>query len=157
MRSLRLALAPSQIETILSIANEGMLEAQSLSTHHSKWWGISSVPFQAICVFIAIDTAGSQAALTNAMQILAEITTAYDTHLMREALQTAAHLVRGYQQKKSKEVQSISQSLDAPGVASAIQGTDASSQVIADMQLDLNWLSIDGTSWTEILFNPAIF
>ena len=156
MRFLRMALTESQIGTVLNIIQAALLESQSLSNSGSKWWNIASVPFQSVCVLIAMDTSTSLALLSNAMDTLGIIARAYDTHSVREALEIAAQLVRALRRKKTDEVHVLDKALDISSVNEAGIDTELDIQETHELPFCFDWpVAYDG-GWMEILANTDI-
>ncbi|KAI9710358.1 MAG: hypothetical protein M1820_002853 [Bogoriella megaspora] len=153
MRFFHMTPSASQIDLILDIIKDALPEAQSLSHRSWKWWTVVGVPFQSICVLIAIDTPASLALLTTAMETLAGVAGIFDTHLTREALRTAAQLIRGLQKKKSDDIESADRSLENPSVAKALADIGAYPLAQPEHFLSLDWLGGVDSSWMDILFD----
>lgn len=60
---------------------------------HCLWWNLVSVPFQTVCICLYSDSSVFLSLLPAAMDALRAVAGKVDTHLAREALVTAQHLV----------------------------------------------------------------
>ena len=155
-RFLRMTMAKTQAEAILDIIRVGLLEAQSLAYAGSKWWNTVSVPFHSVAILLAIGSTESLSLLPSAVDALKTVVNVLDTHLAREAMETAQKLVRGYHEKKMQEVRSVNQALAASGG----EDSEAVCSVGQDMPFDfpqlqnwIDWPIDDDGAWLEVLFN----
>ena len=152
MRFLRIILTTSQIEAILGTIRDGLFEAQSLSKQYSKWWNVVGVPFQSVLVLIAINTAASLEVLRDAMSTLEEIAHVYDTHLVREALQTATQVVQGLRKKRIQELHDIDRAVGQHNHSEAV--LDHYSDLMMPMlPSGIDWPVESDGGWMEILLN----
>lgn len=90
---------------IVSIIKTALSEIPGILTKHQPWWNVLSVPFQTVCVSLALDNILVLPLLPDAMELLQSITLAYDSKLAKEALSTAHHLLiasRQYEESKTK-------------------------------------------------------
>ncbi|KAI9668124.1 MAG: hypothetical protein M1821_000944 [Bathelium mastoideum] len=153
MRFLHMTMTAPQIETILDMIRAALLEAKQLSDRTSKWWNVVGVPFQSICVLVALDSSSSVAMLPDAMRTLEAIASSYDTHLVREALQTAAQIVQGLRKKKMEEVQDIDRALEVGGCDKISNNHGLNDQPLSEPTLGFDWpIEYDG-GWMELLLN----
>jgi hypothetical protein len=124
-----------------------LAEAKVLSGGHSKWWNIVSIPFHSVAVIIAMNTKGSLALLTEAVETLKTVSSAYDTHLAREALKTAEDLLRGFQSNKIGEVDAVGRILDTFDSGRVSNGHLEPDILFAP---GFDWPSEDDGSWMEV-------
>jgi hypothetical protein len=99
-RRLRLAIGLGGLQAARNQANQGM-----------PWWHVANVPFQCICVFLAIDTRESLTHIGTAMRTLEMVVKRFDTVAMKEALKTARFLVRLSKKKKDEDSEVLEKSL----------------------------------------------
>ena len=88
---------------LLELTAEALRSAQTLLDSCSPWHHISNIPFQVICTLLAIDSPASLAQLEDAMQTLQSVATRYNTPTLKEAVQTAAVLVRLQHRRKDAD------------------------------------------------------
>jgi hypothetical protein len=99
------------INRIIAIGLGGLQAAQNLAKQGMPWWHVANVPFQCICVFLAIDTRESLSHIAAAMRTLEMVVKKFDTVAMKEALKTARFLVRLSKKKKEEDSQVLEKSL----------------------------------------------
>ncbi|KAM0712452.1 hypothetical protein Q7P37_011548 [Cladosporium fusiforme] len=103
---------PSEtINRITAIGLGGLQAARSLANKGMPWWHVANVPFQCICVFLAIDTRESLSHIGTAMRTLEMVVKRFDTTAMKEALKTARFLVRLSKKKKDEDSDVLDKSL----------------------------------------------
>jgi hypothetical protein len=110
---------PSEtINRIVAIGLGGLQAARNLANQGMPWWHVANVPFQCICVFLAIDTRESLAHIGTAMRTLEMVVKRFDTVAMKEALKTARFLVRLSKKKKDEDSEVLEKSLKRETTAS---------------------------------------
>ncbi|KAK6062650.1 fungal specific transcription factor [Seiridium cupressi] len=92
----------STLDQILMLAAKGIDAAQNLVDTFSPWHHIINVPFQVICVLLAIDTLASTPQLKGALRCLRSVSERYNTDATQEALRTASLLLSIHQKWKEK-------------------------------------------------------
>lgn len=105
-RRLRLAnpnLAPHVIERIIKIGTDGLAAARRMAEQGMPWWHVANVPFQVVCVFLAMDGRESLSHISEAMRTLEFVVQRFRTTAMREALKTARFLVRLSKKRKDED------------------------------------------------------
>ena len=113
-RRLRLAnpsLSPDVIKTILNIGLNGLDAARRMAEKRMPWWHVANVPFQVICVFLAMDCKESLQHLGTAMRTLEYVVDRFKTVAMKEALKTARFLVRLSKKRKDEDSQVLALSI----------------------------------------------
>lgn len=88
---------------IITIGIHGLEAARRLSQQGQPWWHVANVPFQAVCVFIAMDVRESLAQVATAMRVLEEVTERFPTIAMKEAVKTARFLIRLSKKRKDED------------------------------------------------------
>lgn len=89
----------------ISIIKGALSEIPEILSKHHPWWNVLSVPFQTVCVCLAVDSILILPLLPDAMELLQSIALAYDSKLAKEASSTAHHLIiasRQYEESKAK-------------------------------------------------------
>lgn len=115
-RRLRLAnpnLPADIINRIISLARQGLEAAQTLATRSLPWWHVANVPFQSICVFLAIDSKESLSHIAPAMRTLEYVADRFPSPSMREALKNARFLIKLSKRKKDEDSEVLGLSLVA--------------------------------------------
>lgn len=105
-RRLRLAnpnLSSEIINRIIKIGLRGIEAARRMCDKGLPWWHVSNVPFQAVCVFLAMDLKESLQHVATAMRVLEDVVERFRTIAMKEALKTARFLVRLSKKRKDED------------------------------------------------------
>ncbi|PTB43774.1 hypothetical protein M441DRAFT_54936 [Trichoderma asperellum CBS 433.97] len=102
LRSMEVALPESVLQQVLMLTSNGIQAAQAVLAARAPWHQMIYVPFQIVCVLLAIDTVSSISQLRGAMQCLQDITAVYNTEATQDALITARSLV--FLHQKGKEM-----------------------------------------------------
>lgn len=105
-RRLRLAnpnLSAHVIERIIKIGLDGLAAARRMAEAGMPWWHVANVPFQVVCVFLAMDGRESLSHLSEAMRTLEFVVERFRTTAMKEALKTARFLVRLSKKRKDED------------------------------------------------------
>lgn len=96
---------------IISLGLKGLQAARNLAKSRKPWWHVANVPFQTICVFLAMDSRESLLHLTTALRTLEHVVDLFATQSMKEALKTARFLIRLSKRKKDEDSEVLGQSL----------------------------------------------
>ncbi|KAI0151452.1 hypothetical protein BJ166DRAFT_390481 [Pestalotiopsis sp. NC0098] len=136
LQSMNIAFTGATLEAILSLSAKGVWAAQALLDTRSPWHHMVNVPFQVVCVLLAIDTLASTSQLKGALQCLNRITAVYNTDATQEALRTASLLVSIHQKWKERFASNLSDALNAIPITT---GPIVSNTVIPPME-DTTWL-----------------
>ncbi|KAK0879408.1 hypothetical protein LTR87_006790 [Friedmanniomyces endolithicus] len=105
-RRMRLAvptLSSEILGRIISIGLKGLEAARRMAEQRRPWWHVANVPFQVICVFLAMDVRESLTHLATAMRTLEDVVERFKTVAMKEALKTARFLVRLSKKRKDED------------------------------------------------------
>ncbi|KAJ6781642.1 hypothetical protein PWT90_01392 [Aphanocladium album] len=100
LRSMEFSLPDTTIQRILVVTANGIQAARELLVDRAPWHHMAYVPFQIVCVLLAIDTVSSISQLRDAMQCLKDVAAVYNTHATREAMRTARSLIMLHQRGK---------------------------------------------------------
>ena len=90
------------------------------------------------------------------MEVLRTATDAYDTHLAREALQTAEHLVRGCHEKKMEDATWVGQALAVINGNGWKPEEKDIGQMLPEALPRFEWPTEDDGGWMEIFFNMGM-
>ncbi|KAK1144852.1 hypothetical protein N8T08_004865 [Aspergillus melleus] len=90
------------IGRVLQLAGEGVDTAVDLAYKRSPWWHIAHVPFQVICVLLAIDSRPSLEGVRKSFRALQVIADCYGTNVLKEAVASASCII-GIQLQRKKE------------------------------------------------------
>lgn len=113
-RRLRLAnpnLSSDIVNRIINIGLRGLEAARRMAEKGMPWWHVANVPFQTICVFLAMDIRESLSHLATAMRTLEFVVERFRTLAMKEALKTARFLVRLSKKRKDEDSEVLGLSL----------------------------------------------
>lgn len=99
------------IDAIVSAGKSALEVVERMLQAELPWWHVANVPFQLVCVLLALDTPQSMAAIKDAMKMLENVTKHYNTQVMREALKTAGLLVRLAQKRKEEDIKLLAEGL----------------------------------------------
>ncbi|KAM3450111.1 hypothetical protein NHJ6243_009860 [Beauveria neobassiana] len=100
LRSMDFTLPDATIQRILVLTASGIQAARAILIDRAPWHHMAYVPFQIVCVLLAIDTVSSISQLRDAMQCLQDVAAVYNTHATREAMRTARSLIMLHQRGK---------------------------------------------------------
>ena len=113
-RRLRLAnpnLSSETIDRIIRIGLQGLEAARRMTEKGMSWWHVANVPFQVVCVFLAMDVRESLAHVGASLRVLELVYERFQTVAMKEALKTARFLVRLSKKRKDEDSEVLSLSL----------------------------------------------
>lgn len=131
-RRLRLAnphLSPETIARVIKLGLAGLAAAGRMLEKGMPWWHVANVPFQVICVFLAMDVRESLQHVGTAMRVLEDVVEGFKTPAMKEALKTARFLVRLSKKRKDEDSEVLGLSLlKAKGGLSAVESRAESVQ-----------------------------
>lgn len=135
LQSMNTSFTGKTLDKILSITLRGIEAAQAILDARSPWHQMANVPFQIICLLLAIDTRESLAQLKDAMQCLSNIATVYDTNATKEAMNTASLLILMQQRRKEKCATNLGDIVKSfPIVPLSEPQVEAPPQVMDDMR-----------------------
>ncbi|KAM3509226.1 hypothetical protein MY11210_006409 [Beauveria gryllotalpidicola] len=140
LRSMDFTLPDATIQRILVLTASGIQAAREILIDRAPWHHMAYVPFQIVCVLLAIDTVSSIAQLRDAMQCLKDVAAVYNTHATREAMRTARSLIMLHQRGKEMLAATLNDIVKVYDVNAAPEdvANAAAAPALAD---DLAWLS----------------
>lgn len=87
------------LDASLRFLSKALAAARQMIVDDTPWHHLANVPFQILCLLLAIDTPASLRMLNDAMQTLLSVAAAYDTQTLRDATNTA-HLLLSLHRKR---------------------------------------------------------
>jgi hypothetical protein len=88
---------------VISIGISALPTVTNLARQRLPWWTVISVPFQLVCVLLAIDSRESLSHVAQAMNTLENVGRHWDTHMAREAVGCAGLLVKLSRRRKEED------------------------------------------------------
>lgn len=116
-----------QADRILALVVKGLRAARQMVADSSPWHHVANIPFQAICLLLAIDSRASLALLSEAMSTLQIVANTWNSAVMREAYNTAYLLILLHQRRKEEDAKALRGVLSIHSTAPAM-AADTSSQ-----------------------------
>lgn len=95
------------LDSALHFLAKGLKAARQMIEDDCPWHHLANVPFQTLCMLLAIDTPKSLGMVGDAMQILQKVTTAYNTTTLNEAYSTACMVLYLHRKRRSDDMQII--------------------------------------------------
>ncbi|KAL7807161.1 hypothetical protein V8C44DRAFT_337856 [Trichoderma aethiopicum] len=163
LRSMDVALTDSVLQQVLMLTSNGIQAAQAVLAARTPWHQMTYVPFQIVCVLLAIDTVSSISQLRDAMQCLRDVSAVYKTEATREALRTARSLVLLHQRGKEMFASALSEILKSRPISPV---EDVEDVIDTSPMLSGDMLGMDsftdqffGLQYSDIdqLLNPDFF
>jgi hypothetical protein len=113
LRSLhaRASVSAETTALVISIGISALPTVTSLARQRLPWWTIISVPFQLVCVLLAIDSRESLSHVAQAMSTLESVGRHWDTHMAREAVGCAGLLVKLSRRRKEEDLRYLESSM----------------------------------------------
>jgi hypothetical protein len=113
LRSLhaRASISAETTALIISIGISALPAVTSLARQRLPWWTVISVPFQLVCVLLAIDSRESLSHIARAMDTLESVGRQWDTHMAREAVGCAGLLVKLSRRRKEEDLRYLESSM----------------------------------------------
>lgn len=108
LRTLNFHFQGSLLSQVLSVTARGIQAAQAMLDACSPWHHVVNVPFQVICILLALDTPAAIAQLNDAVKTLSNAQLIYGTDAAREALSTACLLIHLHRKRKESDLKTLS-------------------------------------------------
>ncbi|KAL1877318.1 hypothetical protein VTK73DRAFT_8771 [Phialemonium thermophilum] len=99
------------LDRIIQQGLMGLEAALRMAEASCPWWHVINLPFQLVCVFLAIDTKEALSWVSHAIHVLRVVAQRFNTHAARAALETAESLVRLSRKQKEQQATILRQSL----------------------------------------------
>ncbi|KHN95260.1 uncharacterized protein MAM_06971 [Metarhizium album ARSEF 1941] len=160
LRSLEVSLTESILQKILILTTNGIQAAQAILAARAPWHHMAYVPFQIVCVLLAIDTVSSISQLRDAMQCLKDIFSVYNTKATADALKTARSLVMLHQRGKEMFASALNDILKVCP-ADPVEASETTSPPLSDGTEWMDGFSMDFSNLQyfniEQFLNPGFF
>ncbi|CAI7566562.1 unnamed protein product [Penicillium pancosmium] len=88
------AVSTKAVDKILQLGDDGIEIATTMAKAHSPWWHVLNVPFQLLCVLLAIDTRASLSRVEKVFRTLKLLADKYGSEAIRETWASACTLLR---------------------------------------------------------------
>jgi len=111
LRALEHHLSGTLLDDVLALTSRGLSGAQAMLNTNSPWHHVANIPFQIVCILLAIDCPASIAQLGDAIRTLSNVALLYNTEAAIEALHTACLLVFLQKKKQEAHVQKLAEIL----------------------------------------------
>lgn len=99
------AISPEITSTVIHLGLEALLSASSLSARRVPWWAVASVPFQLVCVLLAVDSRESLARVGETMSTLEDVGRNWaDSKTTGDTVQLARRLVAVSRRRKVEDL-----------------------------------------------------
>ena len=105
LRVTKQSISNRAVDQILQLADEGMRVATTMAKARSPWWHVLNVPFQILCVMLALNTRASLERVSQAFQTLKLLTDEYGAEAVRETWKSACTLLRLQTRNKREDFQ----------------------------------------------------
>ncbi|BDD55823.1 hypothetical protein MAP00_001307 [Monascus purpureus] len=104
------------VDRIIRLGNLGLEAAVRMAEARCPWWHVANVPFQFICILLAIDTRESLSHVGHAMRSFKIIPQYFNTYTIYKAVETAESLIRLSQMKKERDLDLLRDGLQDQGI-----------------------------------------
>ncbi|KAK7757600.1 hypothetical protein SLS62_000615 [Diatrype stigma] len=81
------------LDPVLALCSRGVRAARDILDARAPWHHLANVPFQIVCLLLAIDSDSSTPCLKDAVSCLRDVARVYDTDAIQEALRMASSLI----------------------------------------------------------------
>lgn len=127
MRHTNSVIPASTISSIISQGKPGLAAALRLAQDSQPWWHVIHLPFQFLCVLLAIDTRESLVEIEGVMTTLRAIGQCFvgQTKQMQEMIKMAEHLVQMCQRSKAEAADVLARCNPTPATLAVPSATGA--------------------------------
>jgi hypothetical protein len=108
LRTLNFHFQGTLLSQVLCVTAAGIQAAQTLLDDCAPWHHVVNVPFQVICILLALDTPAAIAQLADGVKTLSNIQMIYNTDAAKEALSTACLLIHLHRKRKEVDLKTLS-------------------------------------------------
>ncbi|PQE20614.1 hypothetical protein CJF30_00001941 [Rutstroemia sp. NJR-2017a BBW] len=111
LRLLATSISDTTVKQVIELGCRGLDSVMHMVSQHLPWWHVANVPFQFVCVLLAMDTKEALSHIGDALETLEAVARCFATRSLLEALSTARTLVELSQKKKQEEINILGQGL----------------------------------------------
>jgi Fungal specific transcription factor domain len=124
------------IALIIDLGLEALPSSSALAARKLPWWTVISVPFQLVCILLAIDSRNSLSHVARAMAALEEVGKYWDTHMIREAIGSAGLLVKLSRKRKEEDMKWLDDGMPKSGGLSSLPATAGGDRMVETGSLE---------------------
>ena len=144
--------AKDRSDLVIGLGKAALAASEKLLESRTPWWNVIGSPFQFLCVVLAMGTPKSLANVPEIMAHLHRIGRTYDTHMVKEAYNQAAALVKASKQRKEKELEALNAAPEEPPFEDYPTTTPAA----MSEPPNIDWASMDLPFEWDIFLNPEL-
>ncbi|RAL01885.1 uncharacterized protein BO80DRAFT_46083 [Aspergillus ibericus CBS 121593] len=111
------------ISRIIRLGTEGIAAAVRMAEKRCPWWHVANVPFQFLCILLAIDSRESLSHVGHAMRSFKTIGMHFTTPTVHTAIDTIDTLIKLSQRKKERELSLLKDSVQGQNAEPVEQGS----------------------------------
>lgn len=119
LRSQKSNVINRHIERILSLATVALQAARRMVVQYAPWHHAANIPFQIVCLLLAVDSRASLAMVSDALSVVKQVRDTWSSAVMNEAYDTAYLLVLLHQRRKEEDARELRGALDMQSSAPA--------------------------------------
>ncbi len=145
--------AKDRADSVLNLGKAALNASEAMLESRIPWWNVLTTPFQFLCTVLAMDSPKSLTQVADAMNLMLRISQIYDTHMVREAYNQAAALVKMSRTRKEKELESLSALPERPPFED--HPSAAASGTMTEVP-SIDWSTVDLPFEWDIFLNPDL-
>jgi hypothetical protein len=111
LRLLATSISDTTVKQVIELGCRGLESVMHMVSRRLPWWHVANVPFQFVCVLLAMDTKEALSHIGDALETLEAVAKCFATRSLMEAFSTARTLVELSQKKKQEEINILGQGL----------------------------------------------
>lgn len=122
LRSQKSGVIHRHMDKILSLSRKGLHAARTMVVEYIPWHHAVNIPFQVVCLLLAVDSRASLPMVGEALSVLREVRDLWSSAAMHEAYDTAYLLVLLHQRRKDEDARQLRAALDLQTSTAAAAG-----------------------------------
>ncbi|KAI9643531.1 hypothetical protein NHQ30_008150 [Ciborinia camelliae] len=111
LRLLASSISQEAVDQVISVCKKGLGAVMRMVEGRQPWWHVANIPFQFVCVLLAMDTPEALSHIGEALETLDAVSRCFNTRSLRESAATARTLVELSQKRKQEEINILGQGL----------------------------------------------
>lgn len=143
LRAQKVSIKPGHVDKMLSLAQKALTAAQKMVATISPWHHAANMPFQILCLCLALETRSSLALVGRALSVLAEVRDTWNSEVLREAYDTAYLLILLHQRRREEDCNQLREAVN-------IHATLANAPIMPQSGQDMG-----GELWLDDLFTDV--
>ncbi len=144
--------AKDRAESVINLGKAALVASEKMLMTRTPWWNVLTTPFQFLCTILAMSTPKSLTYVSEVMALLHRISQTYDTHMVREAYNQAAVLVKMSRVRKERELEALSAVPDRPPFEDHPSAVSATMTEVPS----IDWSNVDLPFEWDIFLNPDL-